>query len=126
AIIQAQNRKDPIGKAKITKAYNLSAKNGIHTVAPYIDKRGVSKIKEHLWTSCYLAGLRLAVEHQLDTLIICCISAGEFNFPNQRAAEIAIQTVKAYIKDTESKLHVIFNVFKEKDLYIYQSVLTEE
>lgn len=126
ALIQAQNRKEPIGKAKITKAYNLPAKNVIHTVGPFIDKRGVSKIKEHLLASCYLACLRLADEHRLDTIVFCCISTGEFNFPNQRAAEIAIQTVKTYIKDTESKLHVIFNVFKEKDLNIYQSLLTEE
>src|SRR5699024_2386913 len=82
AIIQAQNRKEPIGKAKITKGYNLPAKNVIHTVGPFIDKRGVSKIKEHLLASCYLACLRLADEHQLDTIVFCCISTGEFNFPN--------------------------------------------
>src|SRR5699024_2831069 len=102
------------------------AKNVIHTVGPFIDKRGVSKIKEHLLASCYLACLRLADEHQLDTIVFCCISTGEINFTNQCAAEIAILIVTTYIKDTESKLHVIFNVFKEKDLNIYQSLLTEE
>src|SRR5699024_12330982 len=94
AIIQAQNRKEPIGKAKITKGYELPAKNVIHTVGPFIDKRGVSKIKENLLASCYLACLSLAEQHQLDTIVFCCISTGEINFPNQLTAELTIQPVK--------------------------------
>lgn len=122
-MIQAQNRKEPIGKAKITNAYNLPSKYVIHTVGPFIDERGVSPLKEQLLASCYRACLMLADEYQLDTIAFCCISTGEFNFPNQRAAEVAVQTVKTYLKKTRSKLDVVFNVFKEEDLNIYQSLL---
>src|SRR5699024_11622579 len=82
-----------------------------------IDKRGVSKIKEHLLASCYLACLRLADEHQLDTIVFCCISTGEFNFPNQRAAEIAIQDRKS-TRLNSSHVSISYAVFclKKKHL----------
>lgn len=123
AVIKAQGLREPMGKAKITKAYNLAANNVIHTVGPYIDGRGVSPLKEKLLASSYRSCLALADEHQQGTIAFCCISTGEFNFPNERAAEIAIQTVKAYLSDTGSALNVIFNVFKDEDLHIYQSLL---
>src|SRR5699024_12586103 len=121
-IIKAQNRKEPAGKAKITKAYNLPSKYVIHTVGPFIDERGVSPLKERLLASSYYSSLALADEYQLESIAFCCISTGEFNFPNERAAEIAIQPVKEYIKRKKSKLQVIFHVFQDKDLQIYQSL----
>ncbi|MBP1969957.1 O-acetyl-ADP-ribose deacetylase (regulator of RNase III) [Virgibacillus natechei] len=123
AVIKAQGRREPMGKAKITKAYNLPADNVIHTVGPYIDERGVTPLKEKLLASSYRSCLALADKHQQGTVAFCCISTGEFNFPNERAAEIAIQTVEAYLRDTGSTLNVIFNVFKDEDLQIYQSLL---
>lgn len=123
-LIQEQGRKEAVGKAKITKAYNLPAKHVIHTVGPYIDNRGVTPMKEQLLASSYRACLALADDYEQKTIAFCCISTGEFNFPSERAAEIAIQTVKAYLKETESKLNVIFNVFKEDDLHIYQRRLS--
>lgn len=122
-LIKAQGRKESIGKAKITKAYNLPSKYVIHTVGPFIDQRGVSPLREQLLASSYNSCLALADQYQLDTIAFCCVSTGEFNFPNQHAAEIAIQTVKKYIKDTETTLRVIFNVFKDEDLQIYQKLL---
>ncbi|UJL46645.1 protein-ADP-ribose hydrolase [Virgibacillus sp. NKC19-16] len=122
-LIKAQGRREPMGKAKITKAYNLPADNVIHTVGPYIDDRGVSSLKEKLLVSSYRSCLALADAHQQGTIAFCCISTGEFNFPNERAAEIAIQTARAYLRDTGSTLNVIFNVFKDEDLQIYQSLL---
>lgn len=123
AIIQSQGRQEAAGKAKITKAYNLPANFIIHTVGPFIDERGVSPLKEKLLASCYRSSLALADEHELSSIAFCCIATGEFNFPNQRAAEIAIETVKTYLIETQSKLNVIFNVFKDQDLHIYQSLL---
>lgn len=122
-IIQQQGRKEPTGKAKITKGYNLPAHYVIHTVGPYIDERGVSPLKENLLISSYQSALELADENNVSSIAFCCISTGEFNFPNQQAAEIAINTVKDYLKATNSKLQVIFNVFKNEDLHIYQSLL---
>lgn len=126
ALIKEQGRKEPIGKAQITKAYNLPSKYIIHTVGPFIDKRGVSPLKEHLLASSYRSCLALADEHQQGTIAFCCISTGEFNFPNEQAAEIAIQTVKEYLSRTDSNLNVIFNVFKNEDLQIYQELLGVE
>jgi O-acetyl-ADP-ribose deacetylase (regulator of RNase III) len=123
AIIQAQGRKEPVGKAKITRAYNLPSNNVIHTVGPFIDQRGVTPLKEKLLASSYRSCLSLADAHQQRTIAFCCISTGEFNFPNERAAEIAIQTVKEYLRDTRSTINIIFNVFKDKDLQIYQTRL---
>lgn len=123
ALIKKQGRKEPTGKAKITKAYNLPSKHIIHTVGPFIDARGVSPLKERLLASSYRSCLALADEYQQETIAFCCISTGEFNFPNQRAAEIAIETVKKYISDSKSRLKVIFNVFKDDDLQIYQKLL---
>ncbi len=124
-IIQARGRKEPAGKAKITEGYNLPADFVIHTVGPFIDERGVSPLKERLLASSYRSSLTLADEHQLSTIAFCCISTGEFNFPNQRAAEIAVHTVKSYLAETGSELDVIFNVFKDEDFRIYQSLFEQ-
>lgn len=126
ALIKEQGRKEPMGKAKITKAYNLPSKYIIHTVGPFIDKRGVTPLKESLLASSYRSCLALADEQQQGTIAFCCISTGEFNFPNERAAEIAIETVKEYLSRTYSNLNVIFNVFKDEDLQIYQGLLGVE
>lgn len=125
ALMKAQGRKEPAGKAKISKAYNLPSNYVIHTVGPNIDERGVSPLKERLLASSYHSCLKLADENQLKTIAFCCISTGEFHFPNERAAEIAIQTVQDYLRNTGSALRVIFNVYKDKDLQIYQSLLEE-
>ncbi|WP_085992199.1 protein-ADP-ribose hydrolase [Oceanobacillus senegalensis] len=122
-LITTQGRKEPMGKAKMTKAYNLPSNYVIHTVGPFIDERGVSPFKEQLLASSYLSCLALADAYQLSSIAFCCISTGEFNFPNGRAAEIAVETVREYINKNQSKLQVIFNVFKEKDVLIYQSLL---
>ncbi|GAA3731926.1 protein-ADP-ribose hydrolase [Salinicoccus jeotgali] len=124
-IIKSQGRKEASGKAKITDAYNLPADFVIHTVGPFIDERGVSPLKERLLASSYRSSLILADEHHLSTIAFCCISTGEFNFPNQRAAEIAVKTVENYLEETESKLNVIFNVFKDEDFRIYQSLFEQ-
>lgn len=123
ALIREQGRKEAIGKAKITKAYNLPSDHIIHTVGPFIDKRGVSPMKEKLLASSYRSSLALADAQELGTIAFCCISTGEFNFPNEHAADVAIQTVKKYIAHTGSSINVIFNVFKDEDLQIYHSLL---
>lgn len=122
-IMTEQGRKEAAGKAKLTNAYNLPSSYVIHTVGPFIDQRGVSPIKEQLLASCYQSTLALADQKEMDSIAFCCIATGEFNFPNERAAEIAIQTVNDYLRENESQLNVIFNVFSEKDLSIYQRLL---
>lgn len=124
-LMEEQGRKEPVGKAKITKAYNLPASYVIHTVGPYIDARGVSALKEKLLADSYKACLTLADEYKLESIAFCCISTGEFNFPNEQAAQIAINTVQSYIQNNDSNLQIIFNVFKDEDYHIYHHLLSE-
>lgn len=77
--------------------------------------------KEEL-KSCYLSCMKLAEKEGLKSIAFCCISTGEFHFPNKLAAQIAVETVDRYL--SSSKLErVIFNVFKEEDYNIYKKLL---
>lgn len=121
-IIQKQGHKEPVGKAKITQGFNLPANYVIHTVGPIVNQR-VTALKRDLLASSYRSCLKLADEYNLKHIAFCCISTGEFAFPQIEAAEIAIQTVKDYLSTTQSSLQVIFNVFTDTDLAIYQEKL---
>ncbi len=120
AIMEKQGHEEPTGSAKITPAYNLPCKYVLHTVGPIITDR-LTKRDEELLASCYLSCLALADKHAIASIAFCCISTGEFRFPNARAAEIAVRTVREY--RTNSKIEVIFNVFKDVDYEIYRSLL---
>lgn len=121
-IMEQQGYAEPVGKAKITKAYNLPCRYVIHTVGPMIDDH-VTKRDEELLASCYRSCLALAEQNDIRSIAFCCISTGEFHFPNRRAAEIAIRTVSDYKERTNSKIEVIFNVFKDMDYEIYRELL---
>ena len=119
-IMEAQGHEEPTGKAKITKGYNLPAKHVIHTVGPIVGMQVTEKQEEEL-KSCYLNCMKLAEKEGLKSIAFCCISTGEFHFPNKLAAEIAVKTVDKYL--SSSKLErVIFNVFKEEDYNIYKKI----
>lgn len=110
-IMQRQGYAEPTGQAKITPAFNLPCDYVIHTVGPIV--RGKLTVEhESLLMSCYGSCLRIAEENNLESIAFCCISTGVFMFPNEKAAELAIQTVKQYKDRTKSKIKVIFNVFK--------------
>lgn len=121
-IMKHQQSDEPTGEAKITKAYNLPCRYVLHTVGPIIH-RGVTKQDEKLLAACYLSCLQLAEKYEIHSLAFCCISTGEFHFPNRQAAEIAIDTVKNYQSTTGNNIKVIFNVFKEIDYNIYRELL---
>lgn len=121
-IMQKQGKTEEIGKAKITPAYNLPSKYILHTVGPIITGKLTEKDCE-LLRSCYHSCLMLADEYKLNSIAFCCISTGEFHFPNKIAAKIAIETVSKYKKMTKSKIKVIFNVFKNSDYEIYREYL---
>ena len=121
-LMESQGYEEPTGQAKITPAYNLPCDYVIHTVGPIV--QGKLK-KQHcdLLASCYRSCLKLADETGITSIAFCCISTGVFMFPNEKAAEIAVQTVKEYKAETGSKMEVIFNVFKESDEQIYRKIL---
>jgi O-acetyl-ADP-ribose deacetylase (regulator of RNase III) len=121
-IMAMQGLPEPTGQAKITAAYNLPCKHILHTVGPIISGR-LTKRDCDLLASCYRSCLELAVQNGLLSVAFCCISTGEFHFPNERAAEIAITAVNDYISETDSGVKVVFNVFKDKDREIYERLL---
>lgn len=89
-IIRQQGRNEGVGKAKITRGYNLSAKYIIHTVGPQIRRLPVSKMNQDLLAKCYLSCLKLADQHSLNHVAFCCISTGVFAFPQDEADAIVI------------------------------------
>ena len=111
------------GKAKLTAGYRLPAKYVIHTPGPIW--RGGKENEATLLASCYRSCLELAQQNGVESIAFCCISTGVFHFPNQRAAEIAVETVQKFKAETGSEMKVIFNVFKDLDLEIYRQLLTE-
>lgn len=121
-IMAAQKEAEPAGKAKITKAYNLPARYVLHTVGPLI-KESVTQADRELLADCYRSCLELAAANGLHSVAFCCISTGEFRFPNEPAAEIAVRTVQAWQKQNPDNIEVIFNVFKDHDLEIYRRLL---
>ena len=123
-LMEQQGHEEPTGQAKITKAYNLPCDYVLHTVGPIIEHR-VTPEAERLLACCYRSCLELAGQNGVESIAFCCISTGVFRFPNQRAAEIAVETVRKYKTETGSKMKVIFNVFKDLDLEIYRRLLTE-
>ena len=116
---------EPTGHAKITQAYNLPCRYIIHTVGPIIDQQ-VTQHDQELLISSYQSCLQLAATYGLESIAFCCISTGEFHFPQELAADLAIKTVKAFLKKQTSIKKVIFNVFKEEDEHIYKQYLTSD
>ena len=121
-LMEQQGYPEPTGRAKITPAFNLPCRYVLHTVGPIINGR-VTKEDEELLASCYRSCLELAAENALESVAFCCISTGEFHFPNELAAEIAVRTVKEFLKKQTSVKKVIFNVFKDLDKAIYEKLL---
>ena len=121
-LMEQQGYPEPAGGAKITPAFNLPSRYVLHTVGPVISGK-VNKHERELLASCYRSCLELAAENKLESVAFCCISTGEFHFPNELAAEIAVQSVKKFFRLQTGVKKVIFNVFKDLDKNIYQKLL---
>ena len=121
-LMEKQGQEEKTGRAKITDGYNLPAKYVLHTVGPIVDGSVTEKDRREL-ASCYRSCLELAAERELKSVAFCCISTGEFHFPNREAAEIAVETVKIFLERESSIQRVVFNVFKNQDRDIYRELL---
>ena len=121
-IMLEQGHEEEAGKAKITSGYNLPAKYILHTVGPIIQWE-VTREDEELLAGCYRECMKLAADNGVKSIAFCCLSTGVFRFPQKRAAQIAVRTVKDFL-DKDSRIEkVIFNVFKDEDLRIYGELL---
>lgn len=119
-LMHRQGHPEPTGQAKITPGYNLPAAYVIHTVGPIV-QGALTKSDRDLLASCYRSCLETAEQNGITSLAFCCISTGEFHFPNVEAAEIAVRTVRAW-QQKNRDMRIIFNVFKEEDDVIYRSL----
>lgn len=124
AFMQEQGHAEPTGQAKITYGFNLPARYIIHTVGPIVQTSPTRQDREDL-ASCYRSCLTTADAYGLTSIAFCCISTGEFHFPNQEAARIALDTVRAYKRDHASHIKVVFDVFSNSDRQIYEQLLDE-
>lgn len=114
---------EPTGRAVLTEGYNLPAEYVIHTVGPIVYGNLTEKLKEDL-RNCYKNVLKCCVEHGIRSVAFCCISTGEFHFPNDEAARIAVAEVRKYLeKHQEDFDRVIFNVFKDVDRELYEDLV---
>lgn len=124
-IMEAQGYPEPVGRAKITPAFDLPCRYILHTVGPMIGGKVTARDRS-LLASCYRSCLELAADNGLESVAFCCISTGEFRFPNGLAAEIAVNEVQGFLKEDSSVKRVIFNVFKDSDRQIYERLLGED
>lgn len=118
-----KNYEEPTGTATLTKGYNLPCDYVIHTVGP-ICYNGLNDALCQDLRNCYENVLKCCVENNIRSVAFCCISTGEFHFPNDKAAEIAWETVSDFLEAHEDSMErIIFNVFKDSDRIIYEKVL---
>lgn len=118
-----RNYEEPTGTATLTKAYNLPCNFVIHTVGPIV-YGGLNDALCRDLQNCYENVLKCCLEHEIKSVAFCCISTGEFHFPNDKAAEIAVGTVSAFLEKYGGCLErIIFNVYKDRDLESYENVL---
>ena len=114
----------PTGEARLTQGYRLPAAHVIHTVGPVW--HGGSGDEANLLASCYRSSLALAIRHGIKSIAFPGISTGVYGFPVARAAEIAVNTVRACVAEQPDALtDVVFCCFSAGDLNIYHNLLDE-
>lgn len=114
---------EPTGTATLTSGYNLPCDHVIHTVGPIVYGGLTDALCQDL-RNCYENVLKCCVENNIKSVAFCCISTGEFHFPNDTAAEIALETVSAFLETHDGCMErIIFNVFKDSDRMIYERLL---
>lgn len=111
----------PTGEARITRGYRLPAKHVIHTVGP-VWHGGASGEDEKL-AACYRNVLALAEQYGLESVAFPAISTGVYRFPPDRAARIAVATVRAFLADHDVPERVVFVCFDEAAATHYRAVL---
>ena len=120
------NYEQPTAVPMLTGAYNLPAQKVIHIVGPIVSGELTAEHEKEL-ADCYQNTLAMCAENDLKTVAFCCISTGVFMFPNKKAAEIAVSTVRKWLAENPGQIDkVIFNVFKDEDREIYSSILNSD
>lgn len=122
ALMREQGGPEPTGSVKATGAYNLPCRRVFHTVGPIVRGELRQADREAL-ASCYIACMGAAADLGLRSIAFCCISTGEYGFPAREAASIAVRTVRDHLRNNAGVSRVVFDVFKDSDLEIYEAEL---
>lgn len=118
-----QDYEQPTAVPMLTDAYNLPSKKVIHIVGPIVYGELTKELEKEL-ADCYEKTLDMCLENGLKSVAFCCISTGEFRFPKERAAEIAIGTTKKWVLEHPKAMdRIIFNVFKDEDKKYYEKMI---
>lgn len=114
---------EPTGTATLTKGYNLPCDYVIHTVGPICYDGLNDNLCQDL-RNCYENVLKCCMENNIQSVAFCCISTGEFHFPNETAAKIAWESATSFLEaHSDCIKRIIFNVFNDKDQEIYENIL---
>ena len=111
------------GDAKLTPGFRLPARYVIHTVGPVWHGGGHGEAE--LLASCYRRALEVAAQHGVRTLAFPSISTGAYGYPFERAAAIAVATVRAAVQQFPDIEEVIFCCHSAADLAVYQALLSD-
>lgn len=123
-VMKEQGHDEPNGDCKVTIGYNLPARYILHTVGPIYSGKKQDEIDLE---SCYRSCLQTADKMGLGSVVFCCLSTGIFGYPIEEATEIAVRTVRAYLRTQNKNIKkVVFNVFTERDYDVYQRILARD
>ena len=114
-----------IQKVKVTRGYNLPCKYVFHVAGPIVYGNVTEKNREDL-KNCYIECLNKAEIMRLNSIVFCCLSTGEYHFPNNLACDIAVSTVKKWLEGHNNHLKIVFNTFKQIDMELYNERLSKE
>ena len=123
-LMRGQGHSEPTGAAKVTDAFNLPSERIIHTVGPIVSG-ALSDTNRAALAACYRSCLEAAGNAGCKTIAFCCISTGVFGFPQDEAAAIAVDTVVGWLDGHPGTPleRVVFDVFSDRDLELYQELL---
>lgn len=114
----------PTGEARITEGYGLAARHVIHTVGPIW--RGGRSGEDELLHNCYENSLKLAEQYGVKTIAFPSISTGAYRFPIERAARIAVTTVRETLEKIKSIEKVIFVCYSQADYQVYKKTMSSK
>ena len=120
----AQGKKEPVGTVKVTPSFHLPCDYVFHTVGPFIPLgKPVTVIRKQLLEKCYISCLKKAEEMKLESIAFCGISTGQFGFPVEDAAEIAVSVVKDWFKQHAFPETIILSTFTKEEQMAYRKLL---
>ena len=119
-----QKKKEPVGSVKVTPSFHLPCEYVFHTVGPFIPPgKPVTTIRQQLLEKCYMSCLKKAEEMKLKSIVFCGISTGQFGFPVEDAAQIAVSVVRDWVKEHFFPETIILSTYTNEEKMAYKNLL---